>query len=95
MVLAKVLATKCDVIIFDEPTRGIDVGAKQEIYNLMRHLADEEGKTILMVSSEMPELIGMSDRILVMRFGQVAGELKREEFSQELILEYASGLIGG
>ncbi|WP_046441940.1 ATP-binding cassette domain-containing protein, partial [Christensenella hongkongensis] len=95
VVLAKVLATKCDVIIFDEPTRGIDVGAKQEIYNLMRHLADEEGKTILMVSSEMPELIGMSDRILVMRFGQVAGELKREEFSQELILEYASGLIGG
>ena len=95
VVLAKMLATQCDVIIFDEPTRGIDVGAKQEIYNLMRHLTDEEGKTILMVSSEMPELIGMSDRMLVMRFGYVVGELKREEFSQELILEYASGLIGG
>lgn len=93
VVLAKMLATQCDVIIFDEPTRGIDVGAKQEIYNLMRHLT-EEGKTILMVSSEMPELIGMSDRMLVMRFGYVVGELKREEFSQELILEYASGLIG-
>ena len=89
------LATQCDILIFDEPTRGIDVGAKQEIYNLMRHLADEEGKSIIMVSSEMPELIGMSDRILIMRFGKIVGELDKKEFSQELILEYASGLIGG
>ncbi len=95
VVLAKMLATQCDVLIFDEPTRGIDVGAKQEIYNLMRHLVDEEGKSIIMVSSEMPELIGMSDRILVMRGGKIVGELAKEEFSQELILEYASGLIGG
>ena len=95
VVLAKMLATRCDVIIFDEPTRGIDVGAKQEIYHLMRHLADEEGKSIIMVSSEMPELIGMSDRILVMRLGRIVGELEKENFSQELILEYASGLIGG
>ena len=95
VVLAKMLATQCDVIIFDEPTRGIDVGAKQEIYNLMRHLADDEEKTVIMVSSEMPELIGMSDRILVMRGGRIVGELGRNEFSQELILEYASGLIGG
>lgn len=73
VVLAKALATRCDIIIFDEPTRGIDVGAKQEIYHLMRKLADEEGKSIIMVSSEMPELIGMSDRILVMRHGKIAG----------------------
>jgi ribose transport system ATP-binding protein len=95
VVLAKVLATQCDVIIFDEPTRGIDVGAKQEIYNLMRHLADVEKKSIIMVSSEMPELIGMSDRILVMRLGEVVGEIERKDFSQELILEYASGMYGG
>lgn len=95
VVLAKMLATHCDIIIFDEPTRGIDVGAKQEIYQLMRRLADYEGKSIIMVSSEMPELIGMSDRIIVMRLGKVVGELQKEEFSQELILEYASGLIGG
>ena len=92
VVLAKALATKCDIIIFDEPTRGIDVGAKQEIYGLMRHLADEEGKSIIMVSSEMPELIGMSDRILVMRHGGIVGEIQKENYSQELILEYASGL---
>ena len=92
VVLAKALATKCDIIIFDEPTRGIDVGAKQEIYGLMRNLADEEGKSIIMVSSEMPELIGMSDRILVMRHGGIVGEIQKENYSQELILEYASGL---
>jgi ribose transport system ATP-binding protein len=95
VVLAKMLATDCDILIFDEPTRGIDVGAKQEIYQLMRTLADDEGKSIIMVSSEMPELIGMSDRILVMRYGSIVGELNRNEFSQERILEYASGLIGG
>jgi ribose transport system ATP-binding protein len=95
VVLAKMLATRCDVIIFDEPTRGIDVGAKQEIYHLMRHLVEVEGKSVIMVSSEMPELIGMSDRILVMRHGEIVGEIERKEFSQELIFQYASGLIGG
>ncbi|MDO4548712.1 MAG: sugar ABC transporter ATP-binding protein [Clostridia bacterium] len=95
VVLAKALATNCDIIIFDEPTRGIDVGAKQEIYNLMRDLVDNEGKSIIMVSSEMSELIGMSDRILVMRHGAIVGSLQKSEFSQKLILEYASGLIGG
>ncbi len=95
VVLAKMLATRCDVIIFDEPTRGIDVGAKQEIYHLMRHLVEVEGKSVIMVSSEMPELIGMSDRILVMRHGEIAGEIERKDFSQELIFQYASGLIGG
>jgi len=95
VVLAKMLATECDIIIFDEPTRGIDVGAKQEIYQLIRHLADVEGKSIIIVSSEMPELIGMSDRILIIRQGKIVGELQRQDFSQELILEYASGTMEG
>ena len=89
VVLAKCLATECDILMIDEPTRGIDVGAKQEIYKIMRDLADS-GKSIIMVSSEMPELIGMSDRILVMREGCVVKELFPEEYSQETILNYAS-----
>lgn len=94
VVLAKILASDCDIIIFDEPTRGIDVGAKQEIYQLMRDIVDVEGKSIIMVSSEMSELFGMSDRILVMRSGRIVGELKKEDFKQELLLEYASGMMG-
>ncbi|MDR1505611.1 MAG: sugar ABC transporter ATP-binding protein [Treponema sp.] len=89
VVLAKMLATNCDILIFDEPTRGIDVGAKQEIYHLMCQFIDM-GKSIIMISSEMPELIGMSHRILVMSGGKICGELQRHEFSQETILEMAS-----
>ena len=89
VVLAKMMAADCDILIFDEPTRGIDVGAKQEIYTLMREIT-AKGKGIIMISSEMPELIGMSDRIIVMSEGKVSGELSREEFSQETILELAS-----
>ncbi|WP_066685669.1 sugar ABC transporter ATP-binding protein [Christensenella intestinihominis] len=92
VVLAKMMAINCDILIFDEPTRGIDVGAKQEIYTLMRALADD-GKAIIMISSEMPELIGMSDRIAVMSNGYHVAELGREEFSQEKILEYASSKL--
>ena len=77
-----------EVLILDEPTRGIDVGAKSEIYQLMEEFA-EEGKGILMVSSELPELIGMCDRIYVMKEGKIAGCLKREEFSQEAIMSMA------
>lgn len=77
-----------DVLILDEPTRGIDVGAKFEIYKLMTDAA-RQGKGIVMVSSEMEELIGMCDRIYVMCAGRLAGELERGEFSQELILHYA------
>jgi ribose transport system ATP-binding protein len=91
VVLAKWLATKCDVLIFDEPTRGIDVGAKQEIYKLMRSLA-EQGKSIIMISSEMPELLGMSDRIVVMHEGQVMGELNPRDATQETVLALASNL---
>lgn len=89
VVLAKMLATNCEILIFDEPTRGIDVGAKQEIYHLMRELASC-GKAVIMISSEMPELIGMSDRILVMAGGKLKGEIEKEDFSQERILEMAS-----
>jgi rhamnose transport system ATP-binding protein len=82
------------VILFDEPTRGIDVGAKAEIYALMRVLADQ-GKAILMISSELPEILGMSDRVLVMRDGRLVGELAAGEASEEAILRLAAGIDGG
>jgi len=89
VVLAKWLATYCDILIFDEPTRGIDVGAKKEIYELMRQLTDE-GKSIIMISSEMPELIGMSDRILVIRESEIVGEITEiKQMTQENILKLA------
>jgi ribose transport system ATP-binding protein len=90
VVLAKSLAAESDILIFDEPTRGIDVGAKQEIYNLMCELANS-GIAILMISSDMEELLGMSDRIIVLSEGRLAGEVKREQFSQDYILDLASG----
>lgn len=90
VVLGKWLATDSDILIIDEPTRGIDVGAKQEIYKLMRRLSDEEGKTIIMISSEMIEIIGMCDRVLVMRNRTIVGELTGEEITQENILELAA-----
>lgn len=91
VVLAKSLASDSDIIIFDEPTRGIDVGAKKEIYVLMNKLA-QQGMAIVMISSEMQELLGMSDRILVMHEGEMMGELKKEDATQEKILELASGI---
>lgn len=87
VILAKWLAANTDLLIFDEPTRGIDVGAKQEIYTLINTLV-EQGKTVLMISSEMEELMGMSDRILVLSEGCISGELKKEEFNQERIMQY-------
>jgi ribose transport system ATP-binding protein len=90
VVLAKWLFTDSKVLIFDEPTRGIDVGSKVEIYQLMNRLA-AEGKAILMISSELPEVLGMSDRIVVMHEGRVAGELSREEATQEKIMHLATG----
>jgi len=89
VVLGKWLETNARILIFDEPTRGIDVGAKQEIYRLMRELT-RDGVSIIMISSEMPELIGVSDRILVMARGRLAGELAAADFSQDRILELAS-----
>jgi ribose transport system ATP-binding protein len=90
VVLAKLLAGEAEIILFDEPTRGIDVGAKHEIYELMVQLC-REGKGILMISSEMPELLGMSDRILVMREGRLMGEFSRHEASEEKLLALAAG----
>lgn len=89
VVLAKVLAANTDIVIFDEPTRGIDIGARHEIYDLMSRLV-EDGKSIIMVSSDMEELLGMSDRIIVLSEGRITGEVKKEEFSQEKILQLAS-----
>jgi ribose transport system ATP-binding protein len=83
--LAKWLGTNCRMIIMDEPTRGIDIGAKAEIYQLIRKLSGE-GKGILIVSSEMIELMGLCDRILVMKEGRISGELHKHEFSEENIL---------
>lgn len=91
VVIAKSLAANPDILIFDEPTRGIDVGARHEIYVLMNELA-EQGKGILMVSSDMEELLGMSERIIVLHEGKQTGELSRSEFDQKKILSYASGL---
>jgi len=89
VVLSKWLLTEPDIIILDEPTRGIDVGAKRDIYLFMGELA-KAGKAILMISSEIPELLGLSDRILVIAAGRLTGELKRNEFSQENIMRLAS-----
>jgi len=89
VVLAKWLAVDSDVIIFDEPTRGIDVGAKAEIYKLLNKLA-EEGKGVIMISSELPEILGMCDRILVMHDGRITGEVVREDANQEVIMEFAT-----
>ncbi len=91
VVLAKWLARNCDVLIFDEPTRGVDVGAKYEIYLLMNQLA-AEGKAIIMVSSELPEVLGMADRILVMYSGRVVGEIAdAKNATQEQIMQLAVG----
>lgn len=88
IVIAKWLDTEADIIIIDEPTRGIDVGVKSEIYKIMNKLASE-GRSIIMISSEMPELIGMCDRIYIMHEGKMKGVLNREEFSQEAIMRIA------
>lgn len=90
VVLAKWLANDSSVLILDEPTRGIDVAAKQEIYKLINELA-AQGKGIIVISSDMEEIIGIADRILILYEGRLSGELSREEFTQEQILKFASG----
>lgn len=90
VVLAKTLAADTDILIFDEPTRGVDVGGKQEIYHLINKLADD-GKTVLVVSSDLPELMGISDRIAVIYEGYLAGIVERANFEQTLLLDLASG----
>jgi ribose transport system ATP-binding protein len=90
VVIGKWLNSDCDIVIFDEPTRGIDVGAKVEVYQVMNELV-KEGKCVIMVSSEMPEVLGMSDRVIVMRGGKVTGEMHRgdDAFNQEDIMKAA------
>jgi ribose transport system ATP-binding protein len=90
VVIARWLTLKPRVLILDEPTRGVDVGAKAEIHGLMRQLA-EEGVAVLMISSELPEIIGVSDRILVMHEGRVTGRFERDEASQDMIMHAATG----
>lgn len=92
--VARWLATGPSVIILDEPTQGVDVGAKSEIHRLMGELA-KKGLAIIMISSELPEILGMSDRIAVMHGGQIVGELSRHEATQEKILELALGHVAG
>jgi ABC-type sugar transport system ATPase subunit len=91
LALAKWLARDCDILIVDEPTRGIDVGAKAEIYQLLDELACE-GKALLVISSELPELIGLCGRILVMRDGRLAGEVPRADFSEAALMRLMAGL---
>ena len=92
VLFAKWLLREPEILILDEPTRGIDVGAKFEIYKLMVEIA-KQGKAVIMVSSELPELIGMCDRIYVMNQGKITGELSKEEFSQEAIMKFATSSI--
>ena len=94
VVLAKWMEVDPDILLMDEPTRGIDVGAKFEIYKLMIDLA-RKGKALLMVSSELPELLGMCDRIYVLSQGRITGELQRQDFSAEQIMHYAIGTDRG
>ena len=92
VVLGKWLSMQPKVLLLDEPTRGIDIGAKQEIYSLMEELA-EQGVAILFVSSEMEEILGMSDRTLVMHEGRITGELQRDELSEEAVMQLATGNV--
>ena len=93
VVLSKWFIRKCDVYIFDEPTRGIDVGAKAEIYRLMRKLT-AEGAGIIMVSSELTEVMNMSDRLMVVHSGRIVKEFRRGEAGEEEVMEYSLGLRG-
>ena len=89
IIIAKWICKDTEILIFDEPTRGIDVGAKLEIYELINQLT-AQGKSIIVISSELPEILGMCDRILVMRNGKITGELEAERATQENIMKYAT-----
>jgi ribose transport system ATP-binding protein len=89
-VIAKQLNAKCDVLLVDEPTRGVDVGAKREIYELLVDLTERSGLAILMVSSDLPEVIGMCDRILVMCEGRITAEIAKADATEEEIMKHAT-----
>ncbi|WEK52454.1 MAG: sugar ABC transporter ATP-binding protein [Candidatus Kaistia colombiensis] len=88
--IARSIFGGCDILLIDEPTRGVDVGAKREIYQILADMADKEGKAILFVSSELPEVLGLSDRILVMREGEISAELARGAATEEKIMQHAT-----
>ena len=90
VVIAKWLAMEPRILLMDEPTRGVDVGAKQEIYRLMDELA-QTGVSIIFVSSDMEEVLGMADRIIVMHEGKIGGELTKRQFSEESVMQLATG----
>jgi rhamnose transport system ATP-binding protein len=92
VVLAKWLATEPKLLIVDEPTRGIDVGTKAEVHRLMSELAGS-GLAVLMISSELPEVLGMADRVLVMHEGRLTGELSRDEADEESVMRAATGQV--
>ena len=89
--LARWIAANCKCIIFDEPTRGVDVGAKVEIYHVINQIA-EQGVAVIMISSEMPEIIGMCDRVVVMNKGRVTGELGKSELTENNLIKLAMGV---
>ncbi|MGL4968626.1 MAG: sugar ABC transporter ATP-binding protein, partial [Fusobacteriaceae bacterium] len=89
----KWLNTNSDIFIFDEPTKGIDIGAKTEIYNIMNKLV-KEGKSVIMISSELPELMAMSDRVYVMCEGRITGCLEEKDINQEKIMKLATRRVG-
>jgi ABC-type sugar transport system ATPase subunit len=91
LVIAKWLAANCDVLVLDEPTRGVDVGAKAEIHELIRGLA-LQGKAVIVVSSELPELLALSTRILVLRNGAIEGELSRDAANEESVMRLMTGV---
>lgn len=89
VIVSRCLSTEPDIILLDEPTRGVDVGAKAEIYDILKLLKNDEGKSIIIVSSELPEIILLCDRVLIMRNGKITGELEGDDISKERILQYA------
>ena len=93
VILARWMLKNPDILILDEPTRGIDVGAKYEIYSMIQDIA-ASGKAVIMISSEMPEIIGVCDRVAVMHEGKITGCLERNEMTQEKIMQLAAGLEG-
>jgi ribose transport system ATP-binding protein len=89
-VISKLLSTKPEIVIFDEPTRGIDVGAKREIYNLMQELINE-GVAVILISSELPEVLNLSNRVIVMHEKEIMGELDAAVADQESVMKLATG----
>ena len=93
VVIAKWLATQPKIIVLDEPTKGIDIGSKAAVHEFMAELASQ-GLAVIMVSSEIPEILGMSDRVIVMREGRMVAELEKEDLNPETLVRYAAGIKG-